>query len=101
MNSHYQRIASEIGYDYLGKTMSWVTIEEGATHFRDMLLLYLLGQSEAPKLIVHDSMKVESYGDKTESNHNPKIVTPLSRPLETVYQKDVLVVEDMSDTGAV
>jgi len=99
MDLHFDRIAHEIGVDYDSLNMSWITLYEGATYFRDQLLSKLMTLDQRPTSITHDSMAVESYGSETKSNHNPKITRFPSNPVETIYKKDVLVIEDMADTG--
>ena len=79
-----------ISKDYEGKEVHLVCILKGASFFA----CELAKRISVPVTI--DFMSVSSYGNSTESSGVVKINKDLDEPLEG---KDVLVVEDIVDTG--
>jgi len=85
-----RELGSQISKDYQGKTVSIVCILKGASFFACELAKRITVPLEI------DFMSVSSYGAGTESSGVVKIVKDLD---EQVEGKDVLVVEDIIDTG--
>lgn len=83
-------LGEQISRDYQGKTVSIVCILKGASFFACELAKRITVPVEI------DFMSVSSYGAGTESSGVVKIVKDLD---EQVEGKDVLVVEDIIDTG--
>ncbi len=85
-----KELADEISRDYEGKELLLVGILKGSWIF----LADLVRQLHVPVFV--DFMTVSSYGKSTESSGVVKIVMDLKCAIEG---KDVLVVEDILDTG--
>ena len=83
-------VAEQIHRDYEGKEIYMVCILKGSVIF----------MAELAKKLKHDVtfnfMKVSSYGDETVSSGRIKIDLDLE---ESVKGKDVLIIEDIIDTG--
>ena len=90
VNARIREMGEQISRDYAGKSVHLVGILKGATFFA----CELAKRITVPVTI--DFMSVSSYGDATESSGVVKITKDLDEPLEG---KDVLVVEDIVDTG--
>ncbi len=90
VNARIREMGEQISRDYQGKSVHLVGILKGATFFA----CELAKRITVPVTI--DFMSVSSYGDATESFGVVKITKDLDDPLEG---KDVLVVEDIVDTG--
>ncbi len=99
METFFHKTAKNIGVDYFNDELTMITIFDGAVQFRNSVLMRLLNQTRQPKLIRHDSLKVQSYGGGTTTNHNPEMKKYLTNPEKNIYRRKVLVVEDMIDTG--
>jgi len=85
-----QEMAKQIEKDYQGKDLVAVGILKGA-------LLFLADLVKAVDLpLTYDFMDVSSYGANTESTGSVRILKDLSMRIEG---KDVLIVEDIIDTG--
>ena len=85
-----RRIAARISEDYQGKVVHLVSVLKGSVFFT----CELAKRITVP--VTMDFMSVSSHGDQTESSGVVRIVKDLDVPLEG---KDVLVVEDIIDTG--
>lgn len=85
-------LALEISRDYAGKTIHMITVLKGGVYFMTMLSARI---SETVPVTL-DFMSVSSYGDATSSSGVVRIVKDLDEGLEG---KDVLVVEDIVDSG--
>jgi hypoxanthine phosphoribosyltransferase len=83
-------LGSEISRDYAGKDLVLLGILKGAVLF----LSDLLRQIEVPAEV--DFMAVASYGNATKSSGVVQILKDLEGPIEG---RDVLIVEDIVDTG--
>ena len=79
-----------ISDDYRGKDVVLVSILKGALPF----LADLMRQMPIPLAL--DFLEVSSYGAATESSGNVRILKDLAKPIEG---RDVVVVEDILDTG--
>lgn len=87
-----REIAEMISRDYAGKTVHMVTVLKGGVYFMTML-----SKRIAENVPVElDFMSVSSYGADTKSSGIVKIVKDLDEPL---FGKDVLVIEDIIDSG--
>ena len=85
-----KRLGEQITRDYRGRNLFLVTILKGAVVF----LTDLMRSIELPCGI--DFMVVSSYGSSTSTSGEVKILLDLGVPLE---DKDILIVEDILDTG--
>ena len=83
-------IAAQIDKDYAGKEPLLVSVLRGSFVF----MADLVRQITVPCTV--DFMAVSSYGSGTTSSGEVKIVKDLS---ETIEGKDVIVVEDILDSG--
>ncbi len=90
VNKKISEIAAQISRDYEGRPIHLVCVLKGGVFFTCEL---------AKRLTVPvslDFMSVSSYGGGTESSGVVRIVKDLDEPLEG---KDVLIVEDIIDSG--
>lgn len=87
-----REIAEMITRDYAGKTVHMVTVLKGGVYFMTMLSKRI-AESVPVEL---DFMSVSSYGADTKSSGVVRIVKDLDEPL---LGKDVLVIEDIIDSG--
>lgn len=85
-----KRLSEEISRDYSGKELLLVCILKGAFVFLSDLIRLLT----IP--ITLDFIAVSSYGSATKSSGVVRILKDLDQPIEG---KDVLLVEDIVDTG--
>ena len=85
-----QEIGDQITKDYAGKTVHLVCVLKGGSFF----MCELAKRINLPVSL--DFMSVSSYGGDTKSSGVVKIVKDLDEPL---IGKDVLVVEDIVDSG--
>ncbi len=90
IDARIREMGAQISKDYAGKSVHLVGILKGATFFA----CELAKRITVP--VTLDFMSVSSYGDSTESSGVVKINKDLDEPLEG---RDVLVVEDIVDTG--
>jgi hypoxanthine phosphoribosyltransferase len=85
-----QEMGKQITEDYRGKTLHLIAILKGASIFHSDLIRSIdLG-------VTIDFIAVESYGIRTESSGEVRILKDLDESLEG---RDVLLVEDILDTG--
>lgn len=90
VNARIKEIAKKISKDYEGKEVHMICILKGGVYF----MCELSKRMEVP--VTMDFMSVSSYGDDTKSSGIVRIVKDLDQPLEG---KDVLIVEDIIDSG--
>ena len=90
VNARINEVAAQINADYAGKPIHLICILKGGVFFTCELAKRL---SMPVRL---DFMSVSSYGGGTESSGVVKIVKDLDEPLDG---KDVLIVEDIIDSG--
>ena len=90
IDERIRELAAQLSRDYEGKEITIICILKGATFFACELAKRL----EVPARI--EFMRCSSYGDETESSREVKILLDLDNPIK---DKDVLVVEDIIDTG--
>ena len=90
VNERIRQMGEEISRDYEGKSIHLVAILKGATFFA----CELAKRITVP--VTLDFMSVSSYGDATVSSGIVKINKDLDEHIEG---KNVLVVEDIVDTG--
>jgi len=90
VDARIQEIGEEISKDYAGKNVHIICVLKGSVFFA----CELAKRITVPVSL--DFMSVSSYGDETKSSGVVKIVKDLDEPLEG---KDVLIVEDIVDSG--
>ena len=90
VDSRIKQIAEKVSKDYAGKEIHLICVLKGGVFFT----CELAKRITVPVSL--DFMSVSSYGDDTKSSGVVKIVKDLDQPLEG---KDVLIVEDILDTG--
>ncbi len=90
LHQRISELAAEISRDYAGKTILLVAVLRGAALF----LADLSREITVP--VELDFMAVSSYGSSTKSSGVVRILKDLDEQIEG---RDVLVVEDILDTG--
>ena len=90
VNAKIRELAEQISDDYAGKTIHLITILKGGVFFACELAKRLT----VPVTV--DFMSVSSYGSGTISSGVVRMVKDLDEPIEDL---DVLVVEDVIDSG--
>ena len=90
LTARIREMAAKISEDYTGKDLHLICILKGGAYFMTELSKYIT----VPVTI--DFMAVSSYGSKTVSSGIVKIIKDHDEPIEN---RDVLVVEDIVDTG--
>lgn len=85
-----EEIAAQINADYKGKPILVVGILRGASIFLADIFKRLEGDVEL------DFMSLSSYGNGTNSSGEVKMIKDLSEPVDG---KNVLIIEDIIDTG--
>ena len=83
-------LGEQISKDYEGKEVHLICVLKGGVFF----MCELAKRITVP--VTLDFMSVSSYGDDTKSSGVVKIIKDLDEPLEG---KDVLIVEDIIDSG--
>lgn len=90
INNRIREIASQINEEYAGKTVTLICILKGSVFFTCELAKRL----DIPVRL--DFMSVSSYGSGTTSSGRVRIVKDLD---ESVEDKDIIVIEDIIDSG--
>ncbi len=90
VDSRIQAIGEQISKDYAGKQVHLVCVLKGGSFF----MCELAKRISVPVSL--DFMSVSSYGSDTKSSGVVKIVKDLD---ESLKDKDVIVVEDIVDSG--
>jgi hypoxanthine phosphoribosyltransferase len=90
IHSRIREMGEQITNDYEGKTPFLIAILKGASIFHADLVRAI------PLQLSYDFMAVGSYGEGTTSSGEVRILKDLDESLEG---KDVLLVEDIVDTG--
>lgn len=90
ISARVAEMGAQLVSDYAGRDPVLVSVLKGALVF----LADLMRTMDLPTSI--DLMEVSSYGAATESSGQVRILKDLSRPIEG---RDVIVVEDIIDTG--
>jgi hypoxanthine phosphoribosyltransferase len=83
-------LGAEISRDYEGRSLLLVGVLKGAVFFLSDLMRYIEGPVEV------DFMAVASYGSATDSSGVVRILKDLDASIE---DRDVLIVEDIVDSG--
>lgn len=87
-----EELGEKISQDYKGKSIHMICILKGGVYF-----MTALSKRISPDIPVSlDFMSVSSYGNDTKSSGVVKIIKDLDEPIEG---KDVLIVEDIIDSG--
>ena len=87
-----RELGEEISRDYKGKTIHMLCVLKGGVYFMTALSKRI--SEDVPVSL--DFMSVSSYGEDTSSSGIVRIVKDLD---QTIEGKDVLVVEDIIDSG--
>ena len=90
VNEKVREIGARISADYKGKQVHLICVLKGGVFFACEL------SKRITVPVTLDFMSVSSYGDDTKSSGVVRIVKDLDEPLEG---KDVIVVEDIIDSG--
>ncbi|MCR4650403.1 MAG: hypoxanthine phosphoribosyltransferase [Lachnospiraceae bacterium] len=90
VNKRIRELGEQISRDYEGKQLHLISILKGGTFFT----CELAKRITVP--VTLDFMSVSSYGSKTVSSGIVKIVKDLD---DSIEGKDVLIVEDIIDSG--
>ncbi len=90
VDKRIQEIAARISRDYEGRSIHMICVLKGGVFFMCELA------KRITRPVSLDFMSVSSYGNDTKSSGVVRIVKDLDEPLEG---KDVLVVEDIVDSG--
>jgi hypoxanthine phosphoribosyltransferase len=90
LQNRIKELGRQITEDYKGKDLVLVCVLKGAIMFMSDLSKYI----DLP--LTMDFMAVSSYGSSTQSSGVVKIIKDLDASIEG---KDVLIVEDIIDTG--
>lgn len=90
VDARIREIGEQISRDYEGKQIHMICVLKGGVYF----MCELSKRITVPVSL--DFMSISSYGDDTKSSGIVKIVKDLDQPLEG---KDVLIVEDIIDSG--
>lgn len=85
-----RELGAQISADYAGRSILLVGILKGALFFLADLMRHIETECEV------DFMAVSSYGSSTESSGVVRILKDLDEPIEG---RDVLIVEDIVDSG--
>ena len=86
-----KRVADEINKEYAGKTVHLICVLKGGVYFLTELSNYITDAD-----VTIDFMSVSSYGAGLKSTGVVKIIKDLDEPIEG---KDVIIVEDIIDSG--
>ena len=90
VDDRIQAIGAQISRDYAGKQVRLICVLKGGSFF----LCELAKRITVPVSL--DFMSVSSYGSETKSSGVVKIIKDLDEPIKG---KDVLVIEDIVDSG--
>lgn len=90
VDKRLRELGEQISKDYEGKTVHLICVLKGGVFF----MCELAKRISIP--VTMDFMCVSSYGDATKSSGVVKIVKDLDEP---IMGKDVIVVEDIVDSG--
>jgi hypoxanthine phosphoribosyltransferase len=90
LRARIDELAAEISRDYEGRDLLLIGVLKGAVFFLGDLMRRLTVQSEC------DFMAISSYGSGTESSGVVRILKDLDA---SIADRDVLVVEDIVDSG--
>ena len=90
VNKRISEVAEQISKDYEGKQIHLICILKGGVFFT----CELAKRITVP--VTMDFMSVSSYGDDTKSSGVVRIVKDLD---ESLADKEVLIVEDIIDSG--
>ena len=91
INERIEQVAAQISRDYAGQSLHLICILKGAAMFMCDLAKRIRNDN-----LTMDFMSVSSYGAGTVTSGIVRIVKDLDEPLEG---KNVLIVEDIVDTG--
>ena len=90
INARIAEVAKQISEDYAGREVHLICVLKGSVFF----MCELAKRITVP--VSMDFMSVSSYGNGTATSGAVKIIKDLDEPIE---DKDVLIVEDIIDSG--
>lgn len=90
VDARIRQMGEQISHDYTGKRLHLICVLKGGSFFMCELAKHIT----IP--VTLDFMSVSSYGGDTKSSGVVKIIKDLDEPLR---DKDVLIVEDIIDSG--
>lgn len=90
VNARIKELGEIISKEYAGKNLHVICVLKGGVFFMCELVKHIT----VP--VTHDFMSVSSYGNATVSSGRIRIVKDLDEPIEG---RDVLIVEDIIDSG--
>jgi hypoxanthine phosphoribosyltransferase len=90
LQARVRELAADISRDYEGRDLLLVCVLKGAVFFLSDLMRHIAVPCEV------DFMAVASYGSATDSSGVVRILKDLDAPIE---RRDVLIVEDVVDSG--
>ena len=90
IDAKIKEIAKQIERDYEGKDIHFICVLKG-----EVMFMVDLARAINKNVYLH-FMDVSSYGDSTESSGNIKILMDLD---ESIKDKNVIIVEDIIDSG--
>lgn len=90
VSKRIREMAEQLSKEYEGKTVHMICVLKGGVFFMTELSKYMT----VPCTL--DFMSVSSYGDATKTSGKVRIIKDLD---QTIENKDVLVVEDIIDSG--
>ena len=90
LEKRVSELGAQISKDYEGKTILLIGILKGSVPFMADLMRHIDGDVEI------DFMSVSSYGSSTKSSGVVRIIKDLDKSIEG---KDVIIVEDIVDSG--
>ena len=92
LQARIKKLGTRITQDYTGKNLVLIGVLKGAFVF----LADLSRQIGKEVSVTVDFVRISSYGDQKTSTGTAQILLDISQPIEG---KDVIVVEDIIDTG--
>ncbi len=90
LNARIKELGEKITQDYKGKNPLFICVLKGSVPFFTNLILSIDLKIEC------DFISVSSYGNKTSSSGNVKMIKDLDHSIEG---KDLIIVEDIVDSG--
>lgn len=101
LDARIEQLAKEIHSDYKGKSIHLLCVLDGAMEFFSALTRKFITLNSNPGTtsvpLTYTFIRASSYLN-TQSTENV-IITPGTMPIELLFGQDVLIVEDLVDTG--
>ncbi|HCX65806.1 MAG TPA: hypoxanthine phosphoribosyltransferase [Eubacteriaceae bacterium] len=90
LKNRVKELGEQLSKDYEGKDPLVICVLKGAVLFMAEVVQYMKGSVEM------DFMAVSSYGNRTTSSGEVRIVKDLEK---SIYDRDLLIIEDIIDSG--